>query len=321
MKIIVLIVAFMTMFLILNMLYKRTNHYKNTTNQLQKYFKGVPNDLEIVNTGSSYARYAFDYSNKTLNGFNFGLQPQSLSYDFRIINQYTTKLAKGCVVLITLPDLVFCFLDYNYDYNNTKYYYFLEPKNIIGFSKLKYLIRIIFPILSNKKNILRIIKDEQPKDPYNQDKNLMTEAQISNDALSRVEGWKKEFNLKNTIDNNIPDELEKIFDATISLVSEMIEYCLEHSFKPVILIPPTSSIINDLLSKEFMKKILYDNIEKANKRKVPILDYLYDERFQDYALYINSDMLNRNGRDKFTQVVFNDLKEIDLIKEKESGQI
>ena len=297
-----------------NTLYKKTNHYRNTIDQLQKYLKGVPNNLEIINTGSSYARYAFDYSHTCLNGFNFGLQPQSLSYDFRILKQYTPNLKKKCIVLIVLPDLVFGSLDYENDHSNTKYYYFLEPKNIIGYNKIKYLTRVVFPVLSNQKNVFRIIKDEPLKNSYNQDRNLMTEVQIHNDALSRVESWKKEFNLKNTIDNNFSDELEKMFQSTMSLLNEMIGYCLDYDFRPVIIVPPTSSIINELLSKQFMKRVLYDNIEGANRKRIPVLDYLYDERFQDHKLYINSDMLNQSGREKFTRVVVTDLKELGLMR-------
>lgn len=112
-----------------------------------------------------------------------------------------------------------------------------------------------------------------------------------------------------------------MFDATTCLVNEMIAYCLEHSFRPVIIVPPTSSIINNLLSKQFMKKMLYDNIERANTKKAPVLDYLYDERFQDYELYINSDMLNKAGREKFTRVIVKDLKELGLIRRSENAEI
>ena len=315
------LIILLGLFLILNYLYKKTNHYKNSINQLQKYLKGVPKDLEIVNTGSSYARYAFDYSHTDSKGFNFGLQPQSLSYDFRILKQYTPNLQEGCIVLITLPNLVFGFSDYENDNSNTKYYYFLESENILGYSKFKHLVRVTFPVLSSKKNVFRIIKDVPLDTSYNQDENLMAEEQVHNNALSRVEGWKKQFHLSNTIHSNAANELEKEFEDTTSLLNEMVEYCFDKGLKPAIVVPPTSSIINDLLSEEFMKRVLYDNIEKANKGRVPVLDYLYDNRFQDYKLYINSDILNRMGREKFTKVVMSDLEKIDFLKGEDYGEI
>lgn len=321
MKIIVPVILLIVTFIILNEMYKKTNHHKNALIQLQKYINGVPENLEIVNTGSSYARYAFDYSETDLKGFNFGLQPQSLSYDFRILKQYTPNLQEDCIVLITLPNLVFGFLDYKNNHSNTKYYYFLEPKNILGYSKLKHLIRVSFPIVSAKTNFLRIIKDVPSASPYTQKSNLMTKHQVQEEASARVLGWQKQFNLKNTKDESSLDVLEGIFESTTNLLNEMIEYCLVHNFKPVIIVPPTSGILNELMSKEFMKKALYDNIEKANRAGVPVLDYLYDVRFQDYEMYINADMLNETGRDKFTKTVIADLEELGYMKENADEKI
>lgn len=310
-KVLILIfILIILLVLITNKLYKKTNHYKNEIEQLQKYIKGVPQDLEIINLGSSYGKHAFDYSHISLNGFNFALQPQSLSYDFRILKQYTPNLKENCRILITFPALVFGFLDYSDDKANTKYYDFLDKKEIIGYSKLKYLIRVIFPVFSHKFNILRIFKDVK-KQPQNCKKNLLTEKEVKKEAILRVNGWKKQFKLKNTIHYEKYPELEKMFVETTKLLAEMIDYCIENNFKPMIIVPPTSGILNEMLSKEFIKKVLYENIEKANKKKIPILDYLYDESFQDYKLYINSDMLNVNGRKLFTKRVFKDIENLE----------
>ena len=112
-------------FILLNILYKRTNYYKINILQSNK-FKEISNNLEIINLGSSYAKYAFDYSKVGVNGFNFGIQPQSLSYDFRILKQYKNKLKKNGVVIITIPDFVFAFLDYSIEEYNYRYYSFLN---------------------------------------------------------------------------------------------------------------------------------------------------------------------------------------------------
>ncbi|PRR84093.1 hypothetical protein [Clostridium vincentii] len=296
----------------LNMRYKNTNYFRNQFKQVKK-FKNVPNNLEIINTGSSYAKYGFDYDHTSLKGFNFGLQPQSLSYDFKILKQYTPNLKKDCIILITLPNLVFGLLDYDYDNANTKYYYFLDPKNIIHYSKFKYFIRCKLPILRAKKALRYIIKDVTSDDPCNQSENLMTKEQVERAAFSRVEGWKKQFGLDSTITCNYPEELKNIFLDTTELVAKMVDYCLENDFKPVMIIPPVSKVLNKMLSKKFMHDCLYNNINRSNEKVVPVLDYLYDERFQDYKLYINSDFLNKTGSEKFTKTVINDLEKLGLI--------
>lgn len=310
--ILILGLLFVIVFISLNMFYKNTNYFRNQFKQIEK-FKEVPNNLEIINTGSSYARFAFDYSHTQLKGFNFGLQPQSLSYDFKILKQYTPNLKKDCIVLITLPDLVFGFLDYASDRANTKYYHFLNLQNINNYSKIKYLARIVFPILTARGNVRYIIKDVPENDSYNQLENLMTKEQVERDALSRVDGWIKQFRLKDTISCDFPSELCNMFEKTTILVNEMMGYCIKNNFRPVLITPPTSKTINDMMSTEFMQGCLYNNINESNKHGVPVLDYLNDERFQDFKLYINSDMLNKTGREKFTKIVINDLEKIGLI--------
>ena len=97
--------------LLLNILFKNTNYYMNSIDQLQKIIKGVPDNLEIINLGSSYGKYAFCYDHIKIKGFNFAIKPQSLSYDFKILQQYRKNLNEGCIVLISLVPLVFCLPD------------------------------------------------------------------------------------------------------------------------------------------------------------------------------------------------------------------
>lgn len=294
-------------FFILNIIYKKTNSYQNEIKQVEKFIQGVPNNLEIINLGSSYARNAFEYKKLGINGFNFGLQPQSLSYDFRILKQYTSKLSKNCIVIITLPNLVFGFLDYKNDNANTKYYYFLNSKYILNYSKLKYFLRMYFPLLYTPKRVYRIFKDINTLN-LNQSDNLLTVAEVMKEAEDRVRNWEKQFNLENMKDvKKIPEELKEMFLKTQNLLKEIIRYCEEHNFRPVLLVPPCSKVINDLISEEFLDEVLYKNILKS-KGQTLFLDYLKDEEFQDYKLYINSDMLNERGRIKFTKRVLNDLE-------------
>ncbi len=298
---------------VLNILYKNTNYYKKQIEQIAK-FKNIQDDLEIVNTGSSYAKYAFDYSYTNLKGFNFALQPQSLSYDFKILKQYSNKLKKDCVVLITIPNFVFCFLDYKDENANNKYYHFLNSDNILNYNKFKYIMNVLFPVIKAKKNIRYIVKDIKLDDLYNQDENLMTKEQVEKDAISRIEGWKKQFDFSDELlVENMPKEFQNIFEKTIKLLKEMIDYCEENNFKPVIIVPPISNVLNNLMSKELMQKVLFDNIDKANVKKIPVLNYLYDERFEDYNLYLNSDFLNKTGREKFIKIVISDIEKINLV--------
>lgn len=291
----------------MNQRFIKTNYYQNTVRQLKKFTNGVPHQLELINTGSSYGRYGFDFKDTEIKGFNLALQPQSLSYDFKILKQYNSHFKKNCKILIVIPDLVFCFLDYKNEESNIKYYYFLDKKYINCYTKFKYFARVKFPILSAKLKLRHLIKDQPVIDLYavNESKSYQD---VEFEAKERVNEWCNEFNLVDMRSSTSASHLKEMFDQTTTLLSKMIEFCIEKDFEPILVVPPVSGVLNHLISKEFMEEVLYKNIRQANTRNIPVLDYLYDERFQDYKLYINSDFLNIKGRKLFTKTVLQDLK-------------
>lgn len=309
---ITLIIVGVLFFILLNILYKKTNYYKINILQSNK-FKEIPDNLEIINLGSSYAKYAFDYSKVGIKGFNFGIQPQSLSYDFRILKQFKDKLKKNGVVIITIPNFVFAFLDYPIEEYNYKYYSFLNRENILNYSSLKkYLIKHL-PLLLQPKKLKYILKDIS-KESMDRLTFIENKEDVKKEAQKRINGWIRQFKLLN-INNKeeLPLDIKKMFIKTQSLLEEMINYSLSNELKPVIVIPPCSKELNDFFSEEFLNEILYSNVEKANKNLIPVLDYLKDPEFQDYYLYVNSDFLNVNGRELFTKRVVADLKKLNYL--------
>ena len=299
-------------FILLNILYKRTNYYKINILQSNK-FKEIPDDLEIINLGSSYAKYAFDYNEVGIKGFNFGVQPQSLSYDFRILKQYKNKLKKNGIIIKTIPNLVFAFLDYPIDEYNYKYYSFLNKENILNYSSLKKFLLNYFPLILQPKKLKYILKDISKE---NSDSLVFMEnnEEVKKEAQKRINGWMTQFRLLN-INNKeeLPLDIKNMFIKTQSLLEEMINYSLTNELKPVIVIPPFSNELNNFFSDDFLKEILYSNIEKANKSLIPVLDYLKDSEFQDYHLYMGVDLLNIEGRRLFTNKVITDLKKINYL--------
>ena len=290
--------------------FKRTNYYQNEFRQLEKFTNGVPDQLEIVNTGSSHGKYALDYDAAKVRAFNFALFPQSLSYDFRILREYEGHLSKDCYVLLVIGELAFSFLDYSDDRSNTKYYFFLQPSSIRGYRKIKYFLRVKYPILSSWKNWIRIFRDT----PYQsywartaQDASL-PEAQRA--AKERADGWRRQFALADMENPRSAEHLHPVFQQTQALVRAMISFCQTRGWRPVIVIPPLSDVMKKEFSREFMRAVLYDNVREANTAGIPILDYLYDERFDDYHLYGNADFLNKDGRRLFTQTVLHDLEKM-----------
>lgn len=304
MYILIGIVIILLFIWICNKKYKNSNYFLNDYNKIKKFVDGVPENLEIVNTGSNHAYYGFNYGSRKC--FNFASGAQSLNYDYKILKQYSNNLNGGCKVLIVLAPLSFGFVDYKDDSSNSRYYFFMDKDKILNYSRLKKFLYVDMPILRSWKNFIRIfLRKKEIKSIINTPNNA------ENEALLRINGWKKQFNLKNLLDKKSASYLKDEFENVKTILLDMIEFSLEHNWRPIIITPPASVFLTKKISDEFMKEVLYDNIRFLKDKRIPILDYWKDDRLNDYKLYINSDFLNEKGSKLFTEIVLEDIKKLD----------
>lgn len=304
MYILIGIVIILLFIWICNKKYKNSNYFLDDYNKIKKFVDGVPENLEIVNTGSNHAYYGFNYGSRKC--FNFASGAQSLNYDYKILKQYSNNLNGGCKVLIVLAPLSFGFVDYKNDSSNSRYYFFMDKDKILNYSRLKKILYVDMPILKSWKNFIRIfLRKKEIKSIINTPDNAEKE------ALLRINGWEKQFNLKNLLDKKSASYLKDEFENVKTILLDMIEFSLEHNWRPIIVIPPASVFLTKKISDEFMKEVLYDNIRFLKDKRIPILDYWKDDRLNDYKLYINSDFLNEKGSKLFTEIVLEDIKKLD----------
>ena len=118
----------------------------------------------MVATGSSYAKFDIDFA-MDKDKFNFGVAPQSLRYDYKILQQYQDHIEESGVILIVLCPLGFGKIDFADDVYNYKYYKFLKPKYIENFKWRTYFTHILFPLLATPRLIRYIWKDVKLKEP------------------------------------------------------------------------------------------------------------------------------------------------------------
>ena len=145
------------------------------------------------------------------------------------------------------------------------------------------------------------------------EKNKLNYEQTLQQARKRCSSWCRQFGLKDTVSDEIASELEKEFIETRTVLTKMIQFCLDKGFKPVLVVTPVSQAMNECLSDVFIQKVLFGNIHLANTQKVPLLNYLRDGRFQDRSLYANNaDFLNARGRKLFTNMLLNDTRDLHL---------
>ena len=291
--------------LILNKLTQRTNWYKKKIEDVTKFRKNIPLNLDICNLGSNSGKFAFDYENTGLKGENWALGPQTLSYDFRVLKNYFSYLKEGATVIIPLCPFSSCIKDFEDDKYNHKYYSFLHPILILNYSQLtseKVMCFVNKPFQNSPlKSILRIIKDI----PTENNK-IMDVESFEVDAYNFINNWKQQFSISD-LDAPVSAKNKDCITYNTDLLKEMISFCVERNLKPVIVIPPVARVLSSKLSETFRGNYIYSFIKEANTNQVVFLNYFDDERFADPNLYFNSNFLNPKGRKIFTSQVLSDL--------------
>lgn len=306
MSYIFVLIALLIFAQIVNKLFKNTNFYKNKFIDTHK-FKNIPKNLEIINLGSNQPKFAFDYSKSNILGMNWAVGPQTLEYDFRILKNFHNYLKPNSKVIIAISPFQFFLLNYKDDNSNHKYYNFLNSNLIDNYSNITKKLYIDYPIITAKKQILRILKDTKPDNRFELEKNPMSKDEIKKDALNWMNGWKKQFGI-NDLENIVLSEENKInIEKNIHILKNMIDFCIEKNIQPVLTIIPVTKELSKHFPDKFVQEQIIDYINKANDKNVIFLNYWKDERFEDESYYINSFFMNKIGRLKFTEQILKDL--------------
>ena len=303
---------------LISKLVKTTNWYKNNfiyTKQFvpsgyrkdgqRNYDIDKQRNYEIVNVGSNPARFAFFYEN--IIGQNWSTGTQGLDKDLEILKYFYSYIKKDGTVL--LPICAFSsvagILKRQLSYT-AKFASILDRRQINTMPQgIKSHIWMKYP-LDFKSLFMLFIEDVQPDDRLSITEQMMQPLELNMDALRWMNGRKAEFNIK---DWNAPltPELQEGRNISVKNLQTMIDFCLERSLKPVLIIPPMTKYLSCLLTDTIRETYIYSFIREANVKNIPFLDYMDDERFSDPSLYFNSFFLNLKGRKLFTKQVLEDL--------------
>lgn len=302
------------LFLLLLLLNEYYFHIVIRNTQEHKILRGLKGKYDCVAFGSSYGLYGISFPEKS-NGFNFCLGGQFFYYTDKMLREYVPQcLNSGGTVYLIIADLVFA--EVGKGLYRPERYPLILSKNSLGeeYLFLNYS-RMRFPILFYPYVLKRITKTllfgvDNSYETLR--KNELTYEQTFQQAQQRCASWCRQFHLKDTLSDQISHDLEDKFAKTREILTGMIQFCLDRGYKPVLVVTPVSKAMNGCLSDKFVQKVLFNNIEIANIHKIPFLNYLRDERFQDISLYANkSDYLNARGRKLFTEVLIKDTEKMD----------
>lgn len=303
-------IVFLFIFLYLNKRVKQTNWYKAFLSPKGAYpdnhwyRENLIRNYDIAVIGSSGAKYAFDFEDSGVKGWNWAEQPQSMVYGYKILKNYFSILRKDGVVIITI--LPFSGLNVKYPISAyDKYYLTLDAALIDNYNPLKRELK--YPLLyAPLQSLKRLLKDVTVSENVDSDVKEMNDEDLKKDAEAWIDSWKKQFGIRD-LGEQLTDANRIGQEVRVQLLSEIIEFCLERELKPVIVLPPVHDSLSTKFSDTFRENYIYQFIQKANVQNIPFYNYLDDEKFRDRSYYANSFFLNGRGRKLFTEQILRDL--------------
>lgn len=274
------------------------------------YQKHNEKDFDLIVIGSSSTKWAYDFSG--LKAMNWAQAPQTLEEGYYLLRNFHQILKENGIVLISIMPFTSLnkktniydalkYLSVNakepiqpYLYQKAKIY--AEIPMLLGKSALKALI----------KYILKIEKNSTPYKPNSQS-NPMSFEQLEADAVKFINGWKEQFNIE---DFNAPLTSQNAEGRKfrIILMRQIIDFCIEHNYRPIYVIPPVTKHLNQYFTLTFKEIYIYSYLKEVN-RNIPLLDYSTDIFFQNDELYFNSFFLNQKGRKLFTEEIITRIME------------
>ena len=280
---------------------KNSDTYMRWQSEWNK-FNSIPNELDIVNLGSTMAASDFDYDlweQSGVKGFNLASSPQTLYYDLQVLKQYASHIRKGGTVIICLAEYSFLVEKYESDYHNYKYYGYLDSKRILNYSEMtadavKKKPAKLDPRLSKQetkrivKKILCIKSKDKHYDIYVHARQIMT-------------GWKHEFGWDNGYSLTI--EQKSTIEHTWSILQDILTFCKENEFTPVVVIPPFASYLKKIMPENILNECLWKYVDLLRNNGIQIIDFWENSNIQQHKFYENSLCLNEKGRYFFNKIV------------------
>ena len=199
------------------------------------YRENEERNFDVVNLGSSSAKWAFDWSAVGVKGMNWANQPQTLIDDFRLLKNFHSILKKNGVVIITLMPFTGLnkatgLMD-TFKYLETLYWDVIKD---MPFAKKAQTLRS-YPILFGKPAVKAMIRYLLGREVVVSDwrldveKNPMTYEELESDAQGWISGWAKQFDIKNLADD-LTEENRKGRKIRVKVMQEIVDFCIERGY-------------------------------------------------------------------------------------------
>lgn len=255
-----------------NMAYLKIALYERNPVFSVNKFKNVPDQIEYCNFGNSLAADAFgNYEGFEENCFNFALSAQTLSYDYRIMQQYKDRIQDGAIVFITLNYSCFAVNeenDGNFEAKNERYYYFLSPTNIKNCSLFEFGVIRTLPVLwQTPVSIIQkwqAYKNDISSIDFTGKPDFCGTAEEFYRGRSVIDGDGKLIVVKEELDS----------------LNGLIRLCHEQGAKPVLVLTPYRKEYTDLFDENFYEQYKGFLTDICKDEDCKLYDLSHDKEFE-----------------------------------------
>lgn len=265
-------------------------------------------NFDVVNLGSSAAKYAFDYGEAGVRGMNWAQAPQTLRQDYNLLRHFHSILRQGAYVLITIMPFTSLNKATNI-YDALRYAKFdlqgepIEP-HLFGKARRAAAIPLTLGVPALKalaRVATRTKRATAAEEAAALGHNPMSREELERDARRWVGGWKRQFGIAD-LSAPLTEANAAGRKVRTGLMRELVDFCAERGYKPAYVIPPVTRHMQRLLAGTFEQTYVYGFLAEVG-RDVPTIDLSKDEALQDDDLFFNSFFLNARGRCLFTAAV------------------
>lgn len=132
---------------------------------------------------------------------------------------------------------------------------------------------------------------------------IMGDRQLERDAENWIKGWTIQFNINNLNDKFVESH-RTVYDRTISMLKDMIEYCKEEKLRLVLVIPPMHRSLCRKFPSVAKEQLIDSFITEANGGETWYFDCMEEPGFSDdKSLFRNCYYLNKRGALLFTKYI------------------
>lgn len=282
--------------------------YRNAAGGAGKYIDPIPDGLEYFVLGSTSAASAYDFQYLGVKGFNGAVGPQTVSYDYRLLEKFYTKIKNGGVIIWSPCVFSLCIAEYDKLPQHLRYYYILDRRNIHNGNKITEVYAVAYPImrlvLSPIKRfllpLLGFIKHELFANHAAKRQQCSTTT-VQKSAEGYYCGWGREFKFDDKSISGLPD-MDKRMEYCLAHLKKIIELCWQNQLRFAVVIPPVSKSMLQYVSHQDLERYLLCPLRPLGD-DLTIMNYFDDGRFSDDELFETAICMNETGRRLFTKEV------------------